>query len=138
MKEIKVPACVDRLDEVIEFVQACLEEAGCPMKAQFAFEVAVEEMFVNIAHYAYVGASEEAACDAVVQVEALPEGGARVTFVDGGKPFDPLAKADPDVTLSAAEREVGGLGIFMVKKSMDAVHYRREDGKNIFSMEKKF
>ena len=134
MKELKIEAAVERLDEVLAFIDAELEARDCPMKAQMQIDVAAEEMFVNIASYAYAPGHG----DALIQIETDPDTRVfSVTLIDSGIPYDPLKKADPDVTLSAEERGIGGLGIYMVKKSMDAVSYRRENGQNIFRMEKK-
>ena len=133
MKEIVIDALTDNLPQVISFVDEQLEAADCPMKIQMQIDIAVEEIFVNIAHYAYnpdVGTAK-------VRVEVLGEPPAvDITFIDNGIPYDPLAKADPDVTLSAEERQIGGLGIFMVKKSMDDVKYEYLDGHNILTLKK--
>ena len=105
------------------------------MKVQIQINIAVEEIFVNIAHYAYnpeVG-------PATIRVEILEDPLAvSLTFIDQGTPYDPLAKEDPDVTLAADERTIGGLGIFMVKKSMDDVKYEYKEGSNILTIVKKF
>ena len=133
MKEITIEAKVDNLDRVLSFVDEQLEGAGCPMKIQMQIDIAVEEIFVNIAHYAYQTKTGKA----VVRVEILPDPpSVDITFIDNGVPYDPLAKADPDITLSAEERQIGGLGIFMVKKSMDDVHYEYMDGHNILTLKK--
>ena len=95
-------------------------------------QVCVEEMFVNVAHYAYNGAEGTVTLDIDVD-----NGVMTITLTDEGMQFDPLAKKDPDITLAASERPIGGLGIFMVKKSMDEVEYKRENNKNIFTMKKK-
>lgn len=133
MKELELEALTDNLPQVINFVDEQLEAADCPMKIQMQIDIAVEEIFVNIAHYAYnpdVGTAK-------VRVEVLGEPPAvDITFIDNGIPYDPLAKADPDVTLSAEERQIGGLGIFMVKKSMDDVKYEYLDGHNILTLKK--
>lgn len=133
MKELELEALTDNLPQVISFVDEQLEAADCPMKIQMQIDIAVEEIFVNIAHYAYnpdVGTAK-------VRVEVLGVPPAvDITFIDNGIPFDPLAKADPDVTLSAEERQIGGLGIFMVKKSMDDVKYEYLDGHNILTLKK--
>lgn len=133
MKELVIDAVTDNLPQVLSFVDEQLEEAECPMKIQMQIDIAVEEIFVNIAHYAYkpdIGA-------ATVRVELTPDPlSVDITFIDGGVPYDPLAKADPDVTLSAEERQIGGLGIFMVKKSMDDVKYEYADGHNILTLKK--
>ena len=133
MKELTVEAKTENLDVVLDFVNQQVEKYNCSPKTIMQLDVAVEELFVNIAHYAYnpdIG-------PATVQVEVLEQGqSVSVTFVDGGIPYDPLAKKDPDVSLPADEREIGGLGIFMVKKSMDEIKYRYEDGKNILTIKK--
>ena len=135
MKEITLDATVDNIEKVTEFVNEQLEECGCPMKIQMQIDIAIDELFGNIAHYAYhpdVG-------PATVRVEVLKEQPAVViTFLDNGVPYDPLKKEDPDVTLSAQERTTGGLGIFLVKKSMDDILYEYKDGQNILKIRKNF
>ena len=96
-------------------------------------EVIVEEVFVNIAHYAYAPGTGPA----TVRFRADGAGAAELTFIDRGAPYDPLARPDPDVTLSAEERPIGGLGIFMVKKSMDDMRYAYRDGRNILTIQKR-
>lgn len=133
MKEFEIEAKIENLPKVLSFVDEQLETADCPMKIQMQIDIAVEEIFVNIAHYAY----NPKTGTAMVRVEILPEPpSVDITFIDGGIPYDPLAKADPDVTLSVEEREIGGLGIFMVKKSMDDVKYEYLDGHNILTLKK--
>ena len=134
MAEITIPARVENLDTVTAFVDAELEKLDCPMKTQIQIDVAVEELYVNIAHYAYAPGEG----DATIEVETDPASRTvSITFRDRGVPYDPLAKTDPDVTLSADERQIGGLGIFMVKKSMDDMRYTYEDGQNILTIVKK-
>lgn len=133
MKELVIDAKIENLDEVLGFVDAELEMIDCPMKLQMQIDVAVEEMFVNIAHYAYVPDIGKA----TIKLEMSEDNKmVAITFIDEGVPFDPTAKADPDVTLSAQERQIGGLGIFMVKKSMDSMEYERIDGQNILTITK--
>ena len=132
-KQLTVEAETDKLDEVLEFVGGILEEAECSMKAKIQLDVAVEEIFVNIANYAY--GDSKGMAEIMVEIEDSPKA-AVIEFRDTGMQFDPLAKPDPDTTLSADQRQIGGLGIFMVKKSMDDVSYRYEDGRNIFTMRK--
>ena len=133
MKELNIAATVENIEAVTDFVNAQLEALDCPMKAQMQIDIAIDELFGNIAHYAYhpeVG-------DATVRVEVQEDPLAVIiTFIDGGVPYDPLATADPDITLSAEERAIGGLGIFMVKKTMDEITYRYENGSNILSIRK--
>ena len=133
MRELTIEAEVENLDNVLAFVDEELEKFDCPPKIQVQIDVAVEELFVNIAHYAYKPEKGNATIKVEVQESPLS---VFITFVDNGVPYDPLAKPDPDVTLSAEEREVGGLGIFMVKKSMDDIKYEYKDGKNILTITK--
>ena len=134
MKELTIAATVENIGIVTEFVNEQLEALDCPMKAQMQIDIAIDELFGNIAHYAYhpeVG-------NATVRVEVTEEPLAViVTFIDKGMPYDPLRAAEPDITLSAEERNLGGLGIYMVKKSMDEITYEYKDGKNILSIKKK-
>ncbi len=134
MRELKIEASVDKLNEVLAFVDEELEKLDCPVKVQLQIDVAVEELFVNIAHYAY----GDKTGDAVIRTDSSEPGSITVTFMDSGKPYDPLAKEDPDITLDADDRPIGGLGIFMVKKSMDEMVYNYSDGKNILKIKKNF
>ena len=128
------PAKTDALSDVLGFVDEMLQSYDCPMKIQMGICVAIEEVFVNIAHYAYGGGDG----DMTLGI-GFDEGTRNITFemADSGVPFDPLKKPDPDITLSAEDREIGGLGIFITKKTMDSVSYSYEDGKNILTMIKK-
>ena len=134
MKELTVEAKTTNIEAVTDFVNEQLEALDCPMKAQMQIDIAIDELFGNIAHYAYnpeIG-------KATVRVEVTEDPLAvTITFIDNGVPYDPLAKADPDTTLSAEEREIGGLGIYMVKKSMDDITYEYKDGQNILTIKKK-
>lgn len=134
MKELTIAAMVENIGTVTDFVDEQLEALDCPVKAQMQIDIAIDELFGNIAHYAYhpeVG-------NATVRVEVTEKPLAViVTFIDKGKPYDPLRVAEPDITLSAEERNLGGLGIYMVKKSMDEITYEYKDGKNILSIKKK-
>ena len=120
--------------KVSAFVEAELEKLECPMKELAQINIAVDELFCNIASYAH----PEAGGQAVVSVESPATQTVAITFEDWGVPYNPLEKPDPDVTLGAEERKIGGLGIFIVKKTMDAVKYKYEDKKNILTIEKKW
>ncbi len=135
MNELDVEATIDNLDTVTGFVNRALEEFDCPMKTQMQIELAVEEIYVNIANYAY--SPEVGRAKVRVEVDDDPLK-VSITFIDHGKPYDPLAKEDPDVTLSAQERQIGGLGIFLTKQTMDDVEYEYKDGQNILTIKKKF
>ena len=133
MKELTIAATVENIATVTDFVTAELEALDCPMKVQMQISIAIDELFGNIAHYAYAPDVGEA----TVQMEVMDDPmSVVITFIDGGIPYDPLSADDPDISLSAEERKIGGLGIFMVKKSMDEITYRYENGKNILSIRK--
>jgi len=104
------------------------------MKAQMQIDVAIDELFGNIANYAYNPETGKATVRLEVEDDPLA---VIITFIDNGKPFNPLEKADPDITLSAAERAIGGLGIFLVKKAMDMIDYKFQDGHNILMIKKR-
>jgi len=133
MRELTVKAVVENIQTVTEFVDEQLEMLDCPMRAQMQIDVAIDELFSNIAYYAYhpeVGV-------ATVRVEVAEEPLAVIiTFIDNCAPYDPLASADPDISLSADERQIGGLGIYMVKKSMDEISYEYQKGQNILRIKK--
>ena len=134
MKEMTTEASVDSLSEVLKFVDTELETAGCSMKTQMQIDVAVEELFVNVASYAYPNGQGRAVIGVRIDDDI---GEVFIRIIDTGIPYNPLEKADPDVTLGAEDREIGGLGIFMAKKSMDEMEYERTDGKNIVTIRKK-
>ena len=134
MKELRIAATVENIEVVTDFVNEQLEAVDCPMKAQMQIDIAIDELFGNIAYYAYAPHVGEA----TVRVEVVEAPLAVViTFIDSGVPYNPLVKADPDTTLSAEEREIGGLGIFITKKTMNSVTYTYENGENILTMIKK-
>lgn len=133
MTEIRLPARLDSWERVYEFLSENLDRLNCSEKAKMQVLVAAEEIYVNIARYAYQK-GEGMVC---VEVERSEETGQiRITFTDNGIRYDPLKRENPDITLSAEERQIGGLGIYMVKKMMDDVKYRYEDGKNILTISK--
>lgn len=135
MGELTIDATIENVAAVTAFVDGQLEQLDCPVKTQMQVDIAIDELFGNIANYAYnpeVGV-------ATVRVEVTDDPLAVViTFIDNGVPYDPLAKADPDITLSIEKRDVGGLGIYMVKKTMDDISYEYKDGQNILRIKKKF
>ena len=134
MKEEKTfPADINALSEVQGFFEGLLEQLACPMKTQIAVSVAIEEIFVNIAHYAYPSGDGTAAVGFAFDPESRT---ATFVFRDQGIPFDPLKQQTPDITLSAEKRGIGGLGIFITRKTMDSVDYRYENGENILTMKK--
>lgn len=136
MIEKRYPACDDSLSDAIGFVEEELEKLNCTPDQIMQITVCLEEMFVNIAHYAYVGDEENGIGEVVLQFDTDNKS-MEISLIDKGKPFDPLAKEDPDIDKPLDERPVGGLGIYMVKKCMDDVSYQRKEDKNIFVMRKK-
>ena len=134
IKELNIEAEVDNLSAVQTFLKEQLDEAGCPKKKWMQIRVAAEEIFVNIASYAY--APGKGMASVRIEIGKDPAAYAEITFFDRGTPYNPLKKEDPDITLSVMEREIGGLGIFMTKKLMDDIWYEYKDGQNILTMKK--
>ena len=133
MKEMTLEATVKNIPQVTEFVNTELEDLECPLKAQMQIDVAIDELFGNIAQYAY----DPSTGPATVRVEVDDNPMAVIiTFIDNGKPYDPLAGKDPDINLSAEDREIGGLGVFLVKKTMDEISYEYKNGQNILRIRK--
>ena len=132
-RELTLEARLENIPAVAEFVDGALEALGCPMKAKAQLGVAVDEIFSNIARYAYAPGTGAA----TVRVEAL-EGprAVELTFTDSGAAYDPLAREDPDTGAPIEERAPGGLGVYIVKKTMDAMSYERADGRNILRVKK--
>ena len=117
---------------MLAYIDERLEEAGCPLKVQMQIDVAAEEIFVNIANYAY----DHDGGSVIISMDLNDSPEAVISFIDTGVEFDPLKKQDPDTTLSADERQIGGLGIYLVKRSMDQVKYKRDGDKNILTIHK--
>jgi anti-sigma regulatory factor (Ser/Thr protein kinase) len=132
MKKTEIRAVSKNLDTAIAFIDKTLKNADCHMKIQNQIELAAEEIFINIASYAYAHDTGFVA----ISIDITEDKTVRIVFEDNGKPFDPLSRPDPDITLSADERNIGGLGIFMVKKTMDNIYYEYRGGKNILTIEK--
>ena len=131
MVEKTFEAKVENLDNVLAFMEDELVSHGCAMKLIMPINISLEEMFVNIASYAYAPETG----DAIITVDFEGDD-VVVVLKDTGIEFDPLAKIDPDINASAEDRDIGGLGIYMVKKYMDECKYERKDGTNIFTMRK--
>lgn len=133
-KEIELEAAVDNISKALDFIEEQLNENGCENKTLMQILVASEEIFSNIAFYAYAPETGRAR----IIIEILPDTNeAAITFIDQGIPYDPLKKEDPDIMLPSSERQIGGLGIFMVKKTMDDVIYEYKDGCNILTIRKR-
>ena len=131
--ELEIEADRDRLQEVLGFIEERLEAVQCPYKAMMQIALAAEEIFVNIATYAYHPDKGKACVRVVIGKDPV---NVAITFTDHGIPYDPLAKDDPDITLPAQQREIGGLGVFLAKKTMDDIIYEYKDGRNILTLKK--
>ena len=135
MEQITIEATIDNLQTVIDFAIEQLEARDCPMKTSMQLELVIEEIFVNVSSYAYQPASG----DVTISLDFAENPAAvEMTFMDSGKPYNPLEHDDPDTTLDIDERDIGGLGIFLVKKNTDALAYEYADGKNILRVKKFF
>lgn len=133
MDHIIVPAKVDALDTVCDFVEERLEPWGCTPRTLFQLRLAIEEIFVNIASYAYKPKEGNAEVRCQVREEPLQ---VEIQFLDSGVPFDPLAREDADTSQEGLMSREGGLGILLVKNTMDDVQYTYKDGKNILTIMK--
>lgn len=132
MKEITVDADVKNLDSILEFIEDIIAPYDCDPSVQFQLEIALEEIYVNIAYYAYPNAIGKT----TIRCEVLHDNLLVMEILDQGNPYNPLEHKCPDIELGLDEREIGGLGIFMVKKSMDELDYRYQDNNNIFTIKK--
>ena len=134
-RELTMDAVIENVTSLTETVDGMLESMDCPMRVQAQIDIAIDEVFSNIANYAYapdVGT-------AVVRIETCREPASiTLVFRDWGIKYNPLAKKDPDVTLGLEERQIGGLGIFIVKKSMNKMYYRRRGRQNVLTLVKEF
>ena len=129
---LRVPAKLEGMDVILAFVSYLLDINGCSTKTRTQLRIAIEELYVNVTLYAYPDG------DGWAEIRGSVEDGvATFTLIDSGRPFDPLAKEDPDTMLSGEDREIGGLGIFMVKTTMDEMTYEYRDGCNRLVMRKK-
>ena len=133
MKEMSIEAKIENLPAVTAWIEKALEEIDCPMKDQAQIDVAIDELLSNIAHYAYAPGTGEATVRFAFDADTRT---VSISFLDSGIPFDPLSQVAPDINAPAEERAVGGLGIYLVRKTMDRVDYRYADGKNILTIQK--
>ncbi|MBO5292675.1 MAG: ATP-binding protein [Lachnospiraceae bacterium] len=127
MKEITLDATVENIGVITDFVDEFLDENDCSMDVKMQVDIAIDELFSNIAFYAYTDKIGKATVR--VEIQDSPKA-VCITFIDSGVPYNPLEKPDPDVTLSAEDRKIGGLGIFIVKRNMDAMQYNYCNGQN--------
>lgn len=133
MKEITLKAETGNIPQVIAFVEEQLEQVACPLRAQMQIDVAVDEMFSNIARYAYAPKTG----DATVRFSYNEaDKTVSLTFIDSGVPFNPLERSAPDTHVPLERRSIGGLGIHLVRKTMDGMEYEHKDGKNILTIRK--
>lgn len=131
MKEMKIPALVENIETVTEFVNEYLESLDCPLKIQMKIAIVIDEIFSNISYYAY---GEEKG-EVIIRIEKRENPyGVQLTFLDHGMPYDLLKVDEPDISLSVDERQIGGMGIFMVKNIMDEISYEYADGQNVLKM----
>lgn len=131
MKELKIPALVENIEKVTEFLNEYLESLNCPLKIQMKIAIVIDEIFSNISYYAY---GEEKG-EATIRIEKMENpNGVQITFFDQGMPYNPLKADEPDTSLPADERQIGGMGILMVKNIMDEISYEYADGQNVLKM----
>ena len=132
-KELTIEAATENIETVTDFVLSELDKYGCPAKAKTQIAIVIDELFGNIARYAYTPDMGDATVQLEIEDDPLS---VLITFIDNGKPFNPLEHKNPDVTAPADERGIGGLGIYLVKKTMNMVEYEYKDGQNVLSVKK--
>ncbi len=133
MAELVIDALVENLDKVQDFVHNSIADLNCPKKFIFQLDLVVEEIFVNIAEYAYTPNVGSAKILLDVDVDSK---NISMTFIDSGFEYNPLERNDPDINLALEERQIGGLGIFLTKNFVDDISYRYVDGQNILQIKK--
>ena len=133
MRELTTEAVTENLQSVMDFVNDSLSDKGCSAKTLYQMELVLEEIFINIASYAYEGDERPVVLSIDFEEEPLA---AVVTFKDKGAPYNPLSRDDPNLALKLENREIGGLGIFLVKKNVDAIWYEHVNGENVLSFRK--
>lgn len=138
VNEIKLEAFIDNTAAARDFADECLAAAGCPRKVRMQLGIVVDEIFSNIARYAYADRSSGGGGTAVITADTSAPGCAVLTFADEGVPYNPLEHPDPDTALPASERGIGGLGIFMSKKLTDEMTYAYIGGRNVLTVKKLF
>ncbi len=134
MAELTLAATLENVAKATEFVEEQMEAFGCDFKTQSRINIAVDELFGNIANYAYEGETGEATI--CVETGGDPPT-VTITFIDSGTPYNPLEQKEPDIHLTAEERQVGGLGIYIVKKMTDSMSYEYRDKRNVLTIKKK-
>lgn len=132
-KELMVKAVIEELDCVLNLVRQGVSQTGGDEGIGLCVEMIAEEIYTNIASYAYPDVTKEARIICKVTDDPLTM---TVIFEDWGIPYNPLLKEDPDITASVEDRPIGGLGIFMTKKMMDDVSYEYKDGRNRLTIRK--
>jgi len=137
MKELKIEATIENLSKVFTFLQEALENCEVPPKIKRQIKLCVEEIYMNITHYAYNPDVGPAKIGVAVVDKGNPER-IIISFAEEGRPYDPLKREDPDIELGLDERPIGGLGIYLVKTTMDSVAYEHKDGQNVLTIEKDF
>lgn len=138
MRELKIEATIENLSKVFTFLQESLEQCDAPPKVKRQIKLCVEEIYMNITHYAYNPRTGMAKIGVELKDSNNEQERIVISFSDEGKPYDPLAKQDPDLELSLDDRPIGGLGIYLVKTTMDSVAYEHKDGQNVLTIEKDF
>lgn len=132
-EELVVEAIVDNLDIVNEFIHRFISQYQCSKRTVMQLDLIVEEIFVNIASYAYAPDIGSAKILLDIEPEQLT---ATLTFIDTGVPYNPLNNSDPDISLAAEDRQIGGLGIYLTKKLVNDISYQHKDGQNILQFTK--
>lgn len=138
MEFLTVPASMEHLYKVMTLTEQILEQARCGKDDKRLVEISVEEIFTNIASYAYKKGEGMVWMEWDVRETGKGLKEVEIRFLDEGAPYDPFARKDPDLTLPIEERPVGGLGVYMVKQFMDEASHCFEKGRNLTAIKKRF
>lgn len=133
VKELTVESVPEKINAVTAFINSELEAYDCSRRTRIQIDIAVDELFANIVHHAYASRGGDITVRVCISGKDRT---ARITLIDSGKPFDPLSAPEPDISLPVEQRAVGGLGIYLVKKTMDDLRYEYSDGKNFVTIAK--
>lgn len=133
VKQIETKASLENFETILAEVEGLLTETGCPMDMLYDLNISFEEIFVNIASYAYSQGDGDGMIRILMEIQENPYK-VLIKFRDTGIPYNPLEKEDPNIDLPGEERPIGGLGIFFVKNMMDEVIYEYQNGENVLTI----
>ena len=125
---------IQEIENVYSFISRFFSDCEIDISIENLFKMAVDEILSNIVYYGFEESQEGAIVVVSIQIDS---NAVSITFRDNGKPFDPLSIEEPDISLGIDERQMGGLGIHIIKNSFNEVHYSFENGYNVLTLKKR-